>query len=249
MISLVEFLHAIKARGYRPRVLAVLYYHEHYLETPSMTTSQIRTALVRARVPRAKEINVARVLSDAGALVDTAGKAERGFNLWHLTGTGAKYVRETVGLPEEEFEVATDVTSLATAAKTISDPLAREFVEEAITCLQVGAMRAAVVFTWTGAVRVLHDHASALGSTAVEAAVQKHDSRIKSVKKIEDFALVSDKCFLLASRDLALIDKGQWTILQQALDLRNQCGHPSAYKPGPKKVSALVEDLISIVFA
>jgi hypothetical protein len=36
--------------------------------------------------------------------------------------------------------------------------------------------------------------------------------------------------------------------MQQALDLRNQCGHPSNYRPGHKKVSAFIEDLIGIVF-
>jgi hypothetical protein len=248
MISLVEFLHSVKANGYRPKCLAVLYYGEHYLDTPAMTTAEVREALVRARIPRAKEINVARVFSSAGALVDTGDKTGRGHNLWHLTGTGTRQVRQDLGLPEAEPEIATDVASLESVAQNVPDPLAREFVEEAITCLQVGAMRAAVVFAWTGAIRTLHDRGEAIGWPKVEAAVQKHDGRVKNLRKIEDFAGVGDRTFLLAARDLAMIDKGQWTMLQQALDLRNQCGHPSNYNPGPKKVSAMIEDLINIVF-
>lgn len=249
MISLVEFLHSLKGKAHRARCLAVLYYNEHYMSTPAMSTSQVRSALIRARIPRANQINVAQVFASAGALVDTSETDSRGHKLWHLTGSGMKFVRQQVGLPDEEPEIAADVSALESAVRTMSDPLAQEFVGEAITCLQVGALRAAVVFAWTGAVRTLHDDAAALGWPEVEAAVQKHDQRIKNVRKIEDFATVGDKTFLLAARDLTLIDKGQWTILQHVLDLRNQCGHPSKYKPGPKKVSALIEDLIGIVFA
>ena len=248
MIALVEFLHSVKGKGHRPRCLAVLYYYEHYRDTPAMSTAEVRSALIQARIPRAAQINVAQVFASAGALVDTSAANERGHKLWHLTGTGTRLVRQELGLPDEEPEIATDVTALESAAKKVTDSLARDFVEEAITCLQVGALRAAVVFAWTGAVRTLHDRASALGWAHVESAVQRHDPRVKALRKVEDFAGVNDKTFLLAARDLSLIDKGQWTILQQALDLRNQCGHPSKYKPGPKKVSALLEDLITIVF-
>lgn len=248
MRTLVELLHSVSTPGQRPRCLAVLYFNQHYLGTPAMTTTEVRDALIRARVPRAKDIDVGKVFRSAGALVDSDGKSDRGLKLWRLTGTGINYVRDEIGLPQQEPEVTTDTFVLTAASGRIADPLGRAFVEEAIACLRVGALRAAVVFAWTGAVRVLHDRASQLGWAAVEAAVKKHDPRVKSVVKIEDFALVSDRTFLLAARDLALVDKGQWTVLQQALDLRNQCGHPSAYSPGPKRVGALIEDLIGIVF-
>lgn len=248
MISLSEFLAPVKTGKQRLKCLAVLYNFSHYKHTPAMTSAEVKSALVQARLPKAKDMNVAQVLSSAGASVDTDEHNDKGHKLWKLTGSGIKEIRDVLGLPEEQPEIAVDVAALEKAAKKIADPLAAEFVEEAIICLQVGALRAAVVFAWTGAVRTLHDRVAAVGWTNLEAAVQKHDARVKNVKKVEDFATVSDKVFLLAARDLALIDKGQWTLLQQALDLRNQCGHPSRYRPGPKKVSALIEDLIGIVF-
>jgi hypothetical protein len=248
MISLVEFLHPVKTSSQRIKCLAVLYYYTHYRDLPAMTTGEVKSALTQARLPKAKNMNVAQVFASAGALVDSADTNDKGYKLWHLTDTGAKEVRSALGLPDEQPEIAVDVASLEKAAKNISDSLAREFVEEAIACLQVGAMRAAVVFAWTGAVRTLHDSASTSGWPAVTSAIQKHDARAKAVTKIEDFAQVKDKTFLLAARELALLDKGQWTVMQQALDIRNQCGHPSNYHPGHKKVSAFIEDLIGIVF-
>ncbi|MFD3400998.1 hypothetical protein ACFWUU_09995 [Kribbella sp. NPDC058693] len=213
-----------------------------------MTTGEVKAALTHARLPRARSMNVAQVFASAGALVDSADINEKGHKLWHLTETGSKEIRSALGLPDGQPEIAVDVATLEKAAKNISDSLAREFVEEAITCLQVGAMKAAVVFAWTGAIRTLHDSASILGWPAVTSAIQKHDARVKAVGKIEDFAQVKDKTFLLAARDLAILDKGEWTVMQQALDLRNQCGHPSNYRPGHKRVSAFIEDLISIAF-
>lgn len=248
MISLVEFLQPVKSAPQRLKCMAVLYYYTHYKHTPAMTSSEVKSALVQSRLPKVKDMNTSDVLSRSGAAVDTRDHNDKGHKLWHLTDSGTQEIRDFLGLPAEQPEVAVDVASLENVAQKISDDLAREFVEEAITCLHVGALRAAVVFAWTGAVRTLHDQAATKGWPNVEAAVQKHDPRVKSVKKMEDFAAVADKTFLLAARDLALIDKGQWVILQQALDLRNQCGHPSKYRPGPKKVSALLEDLISIVF-
>lgn len=248
MITLVEFLQPVKSAPQRLKCMAVLYYYTHYKHTPSMTSPEVKSALLQSRLPKVKDINTADVLSRSGAAVDTNENNDKGHKLWHLTDSGTQEIRDVLGLPAEEPEIAVDVATLGKAAKKISDDLAREFVEEAITCLQVGALRSAVVFAWTGAVRTLHDRAASKGWPDVQAAVQKHDARVKSVKKVEDFAAVGDKIFLLAARDLALIDKGQWTVLQQALDLRNQCGHPSKYRPGPKKVSALIEDLISVVF-
>jgi hypothetical protein len=54
---------------------------------------------------------------------------------------------------------------------------------------------------------------------------------------------------LLAAKDLGQLDKNQKDTLEEALDLRNRCGHPGKYKPGVKKVSSYIEDIVSIVFS
>ena len=65
---------------------------------------------------------------------------------------------------------------------------------------------------------------------------------------IDDFGWVKDRTFLDACPDLGVLDKGQKTTLVGALDLRNNCGHPTRYRPGVKKVSAYIEDVVSVVF-
>jgi hypothetical protein len=63
-----------------------------------------------------------------------------------------------------------------------------------------------------------------------------------------DFANVSDADLLQIAQDFEVVDKNEKTMLGQALDLRNSCGHPVKYRPGEKKVSSFIEDVLQIVF-
>jgi hypothetical protein len=54
---------------------------------------------------------------------------------------------------------------------------------------------------------------------------------------------------LAACPDIGILDKNEEAALVASLDLRNGCGHPTKYEPGPKKVSAFIEDVRRIVFA
>jgi hypothetical protein len=69
------------------------------------------------------------------------------------------------------------------------------------------------------------------------------------VTKLEDFAYIKDATALLAFQELGIVDKGEKATLGEALDLRNRCGHPTKYKPGVKKASSFIEDVVGIVFA
>jgi hypothetical protein len=68
------------------------------------------------------------------------------------------------------------------------------------------------------------------------------------VSTLDHFAYVKDKVFLEAAQEIGLVDKGQKATLLEGLDLRNRCGHPGKYRPGVKKASSFVEDVVGIVF-
>jgi hypothetical protein len=76
----------------------------------------------------------------------------------------------------------------------------------------------------------------------------RHDPKARSVTKIEDFQYIKDKNILLAAEDNGILDKAERTTLSESLDLRNRCGHPNKYRPGIKKASSFIEDVIGIVF-
>ena len=164
-------------------------------------------------------------------------------------GTGEKEIRRLLLLPGAEAEVEVDVATLTKVASKVRDPGTKGFVEEAIKCLQVGALRAAVVFLWTGAVQTLRTKAWTKGAAKVNAAILTHDPKARTLRKADDFANIKDSVFLLALQDLAVIDKGEKATLEEDLNLRNRCGHPTRYKPGVKKASSFIEDVVGIVFS
>ena len=53
---------------------------------------------------------------------------------------------------------------------------------------------------------------------------------------------------LLACGDLGLLDKGERSTLEEALNLRTRCGPPTKYKPGSAKASSFIEDVVGIVW-
>jgi hypothetical protein len=246
-LTLVEFLAPLKAASIRKKVLAVLYYEQRYAGNAPLTVEGLRAALARARVPKAAKMNVADHLAKSGEYVDSPG-TEGGRRLWHLTPSGERYVRELLDLRAAEPEIEHDVTSLSALAAKIKDETIRGYVEEAIKCLRAGALRAAVVFLWTGAIRTLHEDALDLGGAAVTAALQKQDPKARPVSRIEHFGWIGDRVFLDATPDMGLLDKGQKDTLIEALNLRNRCGHPTKFKPGVQRVSGFIEDVLGIVF-
>ena len=247
-MTIVEFLHPLKGGGIRDFCLAALYFSERYSGAREVTVEELRALLKRARVPRAANLNLADVLAKSAPYVDTAGKRSRSF-LWTLTTAGREHVRSLLGFPEPEVEIEHGVASLEAMLSSISDKEVADYLAEAIKCLSVGALRAAVVFLWAGAVRQIQQDCMSCGAANVDAAVQKHDPKARKIRKLDDLAYVKESVLLLAAQDVGLFDKNQRTTLTDALNLRNRSGHPGKYKPGPKKVSSFIEDLVSILFS
>ena len=138
--------------------------------------------------------------------------------------------------------------TLHTLARSVKDEVARRFIEEAIVCLENRALRAGIVFLWSGAIRTLHEEALAFGPDIVNGAIRRQDPKARAVVRIEDFAWVKDRTFLDAAPDMGLLDKGQKTTLVEGLNLRNHCGHPTKYAPGVEKARSYIEDVVGIVF-
>lgn len=246
-MSLVEFLAKIKTAKRETIALSVLYWNERYGSKPSMTAAELKAALVQARITNAKGINVADVLAKAGANVDVVGTGASGGKLWQLTETGRKTVRTTHGLPEDEPEIEHTVGDLTKIAEKIADPGARKYVEEAILCLSVNALRAAIVFVWVGAIADIKTRIWAHGARTVTAAFQKYNPRAQ-LSKQDDLVKFQEVDILKVAQDLGIVDKAEHKVLGQALDLRNQCGHPNKYWPRVSKAKAHIDDIADILW-
>ena len=247
-MTLVEFIAPLSKNKHQDRILAILYYEERYEGKGALTVEDIRQGLKIARVKRWSNVNVADVISKSGHLVDTPG-LEGNKRLWHLTDSGRAYVRELLSLPKSDVEVEHDIGTLQTTVSKIQNTDIRNYLEEGLKCLQVGALRACVVFIWAAAIRIIQEKLIGSYLTTVNSALKKHDPKARAIRRLDDFAYIKDSLTLLAAKELGVIDKNQKDALEEALGLRNRCGHPSKYIPGVKKVSAFIEDLVSIVFS
>jgi hypothetical protein len=245
--TLIEALEPLRKATHRDRILVAMAWEADCRGEPSLTVAGIRELLVSARVKNAGRMNISDVLTRAGSLVDRSPNS----GSWSLTQTGRDHLLREFSIDQlvETSSVSAVEPSLRAQMRTVTDEVARSFVEEAITCFEANALRAAVVFLWSGAMRALED--SALASTsgvAMTAAIRRHDPKCSQVHRIEDFAQIKDRFALLGFRELGLLDKGEWSTLQEALDLRNRCGHPTKYRPGISKARAYVEDVVGIAF-
>jgi hypothetical protein len=246
-VTLTEFLHPLKGGRNGDLCLAALYFHERYEQVGEVTVDGLRALLKRGRVAGAKTMNIAQVLATSAPYVESPGKQGKKF-LWKLTGTGQARVRELLELPANDIEVENDVTALEGLAKSL-DPDVADYIHEALKCLKVDALRAAVVFTWSGAVKKIRDDVFSCGAAAADDAVRKFDPKAKAIKKADDLVLVKESTLLLAAQELGLFDKNERGTLEECLNLRNKCGHPGKYKVGVKKVSSFLEDVIGTVFS
>ncbi|MDQ3916316.1 MAG: hypothetical protein M3323_13480 [Actinomycetota bacterium] len=243
-----EFIAPIRGATNQKKVLATLYYFDEYEKRSLVRAQEIKTALIAARVSNARTMNVSDVLTRCGHLVDSPG-SDGVRRVWQLTSAGKSEVRSLLNLGAELSGNRDDVRSLEEVVRAVEGGQARGFLEEALACLRVGALRATVVFVWSGVARTLQERALAsVSRTELNSAIKKHDPGARNVRSVDDFAFIRDAVALDAFRDLGFFDKGQGTFLKHALDLRNQCGHPSKYQPREKKVSGFIEDVIGIVF-
>jgi hypothetical protein len=248
-LSIGEFLHPLKKASQRDLVLAAMYYLARYESKDAVTTADIKSAFVRAQHSCGRRIQYAAVLNQAAPYVESPGTKEGRHLLWSLTSSGSERVRELLGLPAAEPEIEHDVGTLQTLVSAISDNNARGYIEESIKCLRADALRASVVFLWTGAVAVLRDRVWLYGATAIDSAIKAHNPKARAFSKKGDFAYVNDATLLQVAQDLGALDKTEKQRLGEALDLRNGCGHPTKYSPGVKKASAFIEDVVGIVWS
>ncbi len=247
-MTLVEFLHPINGGRQTDLVIAVLFHAKQFLHQNDMTATEIRNALIQAKVRNAKHLNVNSILNRCAPNVHAPSGRENGTLAFELTPTGDDYIRDLLNVPTIVPALQNEVNSLEAIASKISDPITLGFIEEAILCLSVNALRAAIVFTWSGAMHTLHDQAWQYAVKDINDAIFKHDPKAHVIKKIADFAYIKDNVFLNACFDLGIYDKSQKDTLIEALNLRNRCGHPVDYQPKVNKARSFIEDVVGILF-
>jgi len=244
-ISVVEFLAPLKGSSLGDLLKATLYYAERLEGRRGLLVRDLRTLLGRARLPAAKS-NLAHALARAGEHVASSGGRP---STWYLTESGRTYVESLLPQRINSNPTGESAMKLKAILDVVADPETSDYLREALTCLDAGALRAAVVFTWVGSVHLLEARMLDCGGEAVHRALRVHDQKVRAIRSDQDFAYVRESHVLLAAEEMKIIDKSERQMLEHALDLRNKCGHPGKYSPGRTRVEAMIEDVGRIVFS
>jgi hypothetical protein len=129
---------------------------------------------------------------------------------------------------------------------TLSTEDEQEYLVEALLCFRAGALKAGIVFTWSACIRYLQIRCIAKGYPAINRALKKMQSN-KNISSLPDFETIKELNLLTIAFELKIISKHEKSQMENNLDLRNHCGHPSEYKPEINKAKAFIEDIINLI--
>lgn len=204
--------------------------------------AEIRKLAVAAGLSEAKKWNI------AAALARSRPYAIRTRDGWELTSDGRKAVAELAG--GYVGGVAPRVAAgLRHHLPSVADDQTREFLEEAVRCLESELYRAAVVLSWVGAVALLQDHVLISALAAFNTEARRRDAKWKDAKNRDDLSKMKEADFLNVLEGISILGKSVKHELEVCLKLRNGCGHPSTLRIGEAKVAAHLETLVQNIFS
>lgn len=156
-----------------------------------------------------------------------------------------------VGLPGktgEESKLLIEISeSLYESLSRIPNADEQGYIQEALACLddRVKAYRAAVLMGWAGTIYHLRKKVEVIGFARF---CQTYEAlslgKPKHISHIDDLEFCKDKDFLLVVERMGILDKAIREQLENCLDLRNACGHPTQVAPKIHRVKAFFEDII-----
>lgn len=221
------------------KLLLILFWNE---ESPK-SLSQIKEIASENGLRESFKWNISDTLAKA------KGKATSLKGNWVLTIPGRTYLASQKFLAEKKSHSINDAKDLRHYLSTLTNVQTKSFLEEAINCLEADQKRAAVVFSWVGAIAILYDEVIKNYLAAFNTEALRKDSKWKPAKNSDDLGKMKEFDFLNILETISVIGKNVKQELQQCLQLRNGCGHPNTLKIGVRRVAAHIEILILNVFA
>jgi hypothetical protein len=122
------------------------------------------------------------------------------------------------------------------------------FCEEAISCFEIKAFRAAIIMTWLLTLDVIYEFIISKKLVEFNAAIQAHGKYKKiTILDKDQFSDLKESDFIEISRGAKIITNDVRKILVDVLDFRNTCAHPNTISVQETKAISIIEDLINNV--
>jgi len=210
-----------------------------------LSVEKIKERCGSAGLYKLSRMNISDILGKSNGAVARTAEG------WELQQPGLLRVREVAQSANVNLVVTHSSQSLRGHADSVRDPLTKSFVMEAIKCFEAHQYRAAVVFSWAGAVALLHKHVFSNKCSEFNAEATRRDNKKwRTAKQQDDLGRMKEHDFLDVCEAIGVIGKNVKLILQnECLMLRNTCGHPNTAEIYENSVAAHIEKLIRNVFA
>jgi hypothetical protein len=247
-LPLDQFVALTGATSRTQIALLILYYSERQRGQRSMTAGELRTAFCGARVAPPRNVSgTMQGLLDRHLVQRTGGR-------YALLQKGVRLARDLAqpALGPDAARLVADISPhLTSYLEEIADVNERDYLTEAISCLHIGAYRAAVVLGWAGAVFNLRRKIQRLGfgKFNTKFAQLYPKSRRDPIASPEDLEEYKDSELLRVCSKLGILSDTAHKHLKPQLDLRNTCGHPTQDKPDVYTVGSFFERIIRYVFS
>lgn len=209
-----------------------------------LSVAKIKERCLSVGVAKLAKKNISDILARSDGTVARTSKG------WEIQQPGIERVMELAQAARVNLVVTHSSRSLRGHADSISDPLTKSFVMEAIHCFEAKQYRAAVVFSWAGAVALLHQRVFSTKLAEFNAEASRRDSKWRVAKQQDDLGRMKEHDFLDVCEAIGILGKNVKQILQNnCLALRNACGHPNSASIAENSVAAHIEKLVKNVFS
>lgn len=117
-----------------------------------------------------------------------------------------------------------------------------ELFQQALACIEKGVFRAAHVMAWAGFIDFLEQKLSSDGLVKVKKVRVGWES-YKTIEEIRE--KVPEHQLIEVAFDVGLLSRNEMKSLLGLLAKRNECAHPSGYKPGLNESLGYVSELLN----
>jgi hypothetical protein len=242
--SIREFMSEFTRASHATKVLAIGYYLEVLEGKEPFDVGDIREGYLSAKLSPSSNISaeISTNLKRSLMLSPQRGK-------YALTQPGSETIRGLLQMdaPQEIRERISE--KLRSNVLTIADADEREYIEEALKCLDVEAYRGAILMGWAACVDNLYRKIEQAGLGAFHQACAQFMKNPRVVRTRNDLEYYKDSDVLQAAERMGLYDRNVRAALKRQLDLRNRSGHPGEVKPQVHVANAFFEEIIQYVLS
>jgi hypothetical protein len=161
-----------------------------------------------------------------------------------LIGRVSRFERAAHELLAQHENAPSRVISLAETRKQVAILSLKqtELVEESLRALEHALYRPAIVMAWAAFMDFLQDKLATDGLARVRAS-RPNWSNCTTLSELREN--VTEYNMLQVARELKLLSKAEYKALQGLLSKRNECAHPSGYRPGLNEALGYVSELLN----